>query len=336
VDGTNNHTNAANSNNHSATTNIDPASSTAALASSHAQQPAGNTNRPNKALKYIRPRRDCVPPPNPSITNWTESLLEQERNAFWATRTETQTEGDQEIWRGLQRTVGHLRDGDLKSAQTYFNASDLNCPTGNVLDEVYDAHGYKYEIPAWVVMTPASLHYADSPVEDMRPTTAGSNANDKPESGDAESAAFRVRCRFPLGKDVFITVREQELVSSMVRKIRLQRTVIFPFFWSYSVRHLPAELAGRPSSLGRGHKIKSVLRGSTILSTGNYSLWSDQILTNSRIYLNQHPSALSTWEGSTEKPTPWSRTQTGERVIPSPLMCLKTPGQLDGRRRRRF
>ena len=229
MDGTNDPTNAANSNNHNATTNIDPASSTAALASSHAQQSADNTNRPNKALKPIRSRRDCMPPPNPSITNWTESLLEQERNTFWATRTETRTEGDQEIWRGLQRTVGHLRDGDLKSAQTYFNASDLNCPTGNVLDEVYDAHGYKYEIPAWVVMTPASPHHGDSPVEDMRPRTEGSNANDNPEDGDAGSVAFQVRCRFPLGKDVFITVREHELVSSMVRKIRLQRRVIFSF-----------------------------------------------------------------------------------------------------------
>jgi hypothetical protein len=165
-----------------------------------------------------------MPPPNPSITSWTESLLEQERNNFWATRTE----GDQEIWRGLQRTVGYLRDGDLKSAQTYFNASDLNCPTGNLLDDVYDAHGYKYEIPAWVVMTPASLYHGDSSVEYMRPRIEGSSANGKPEDGDAESAVFQVRCRFPLGKDVFINVREQELISSMVRKIRLQRTVTIP------------------------------------------------------------------------------------------------------------
>jgi hypothetical protein len=162
-----------------------------------------------------------MPPPHPSITNWTPSLLERERENFWATRTE----GNPHIWRELQRIVGFLRDGDIETAQTFFTANELTCRTGIILDDIFDVHGHKYEIPGWVVMEPTTPYHGVSLSEETSPRMEDSGANDRPEDGDPESVPFQVRCRFPLGKDVFITVREQELVSSIIRKIRLKRGV---------------------------------------------------------------------------------------------------------------
>ena len=77
--------------------------------------------------------------------------LERKREEFWDTAP--YYGGNEECWGILKAAV---EAGSMSETNSILVAAGMTCPSG-VLTETYDALGYKYELPLYVLTKPANL-----------------------------------------------------------------------------------------------------------------------------------------------------------------------------------
>lgn len=114
---------------------------------------------------------------------WTRAQIDEEREAFFDTRTS----GRQEIWQAIRTALEILwagadseeDDGGLATAQVILKAAGVTIPTGDMTAAVYDGFGARYELPEYIVSDPTNL------VE--LPTRSEEDEADKSEVGDEDA-----------------------------------------------------------------------------------------------------------------------------------------------------
>ena len=104
----------------------------------------GGTHYPNWTLP---PRFTIEPPP-------TVGELERNREAFWD--TQPSYGGSAEIWDVLKAAVASASSGDIETARLFVESAGCIVATPH-LTVVFDERGAKYDIPRWVLATPANV-----------------------------------------------------------------------------------------------------------------------------------------------------------------------------------
>ncbi|KAG4417351.1 hypothetical protein IFR04_009492 [Cadophora malorum] len=157
--------------------------------------PRPSTNASNhSAGTHHRHHRDLTKHPTKDLKlhvwksqtrTWTRDQLDEERIAFFDTRTS----GREETWQAIRTALEILwaggdpgaedNDGGLATAQAILRAAGVTIPSGDLTAAVYDANGARYELPEYIVCDPTNI------VE--MPTRTEEDEGDKSEE-DGETA----------------------------------------------------------------------------------------------------------------------------------------------------
>jgi len=82
----------------------------------------------------------------------TARQLQQQRNEFWATRVD----GNSQSWLALKNVSEAFLGGDIELANALLEASMITTPNGS-LDLCYDERGHQYKVPMYCFADPVEL-----------------------------------------------------------------------------------------------------------------------------------------------------------------------------------
>lgn len=178
------------------------------------------------------------------------------------------------MWSALKQVTELIRSGDMKTAQTIFDASGATCPSGRFCVErrrggqkkggVYDDKGLLYEIPGWVVVDPEDL-VPEPQIEDK------DVAEESDDDIDAEKGVLceektgdlvKVRARLSdRGTDVIVEVGRNQKVAAVVRKVQEQAGVEQKIRLAYMGKILEEHKALSATTWKEGHILNALVFG---------------------------------------------------------------------------
>jgi hypothetical protein len=188
---------------------------------------------PNALASPTGTNRGRVQPLTDSTNlTWTPSRLEKERNDWW----DTQVTGSQEVWGAIRLAAQSLQAGKLRDAQQWLETMECTCPTGCLWKGVYDSTGVMYKVPEWLIVQPEGLVAEDAVNEAVaEPTPEVDGTQDIDDGEDDEPVLVRARISHN-GRDVVLKLRRNELVSSIVDKIKQQAEVCLCYGVDFEVQ----------------------------------------------------------------------------------------------------
>ncbi|KAL5314057.1 hypothetical protein ACEPPN_018481 [Leptodophora sp. 'Broadleaf-Isolate-01'] len=150
------------------------------------------------------PTKDLKPHVWKSQTRtWTRAQIDEERIAFFDTRTS----GRQEIWQAIRTALEIMwaggdpeeNDGGLATAQVILKAAGVTIPNGDMTAAVYDGFGARYELPEHIVSDPTNLVELPTRSEEEE---EGDKSEDGGETADEDELLRRRREDIRRGKAV--------------------------------------------------------------------------------------------------------------------------------------
>lgn len=166
-----------------------------------------STNASNNGPSHHHHQRDLTKHPTKQLQlhvwasqkrTWTRAQIDEERTAFFDTRTS----GRPEIWQAIRAALEVLwsggdeddSDGGLATAQVILTAAGVTIPDGDMTGAVYDSFGARYPLPPEIVSDPTNL------VE--LPTRAQEDEGNKSEGGEEADEEQLINKREDKGKGV--------------------------------------------------------------------------------------------------------------------------------------
>jgi hypothetical protein len=156
-------------------------------------------------------KQDCFSQPLKRIKQtWTTSEpltkeeIEKETRQFW--ETAPSYGGKEEVWNALRAAIG-AGDKDIKMARTILECAGVILPDG-LLTEVYDATGFKYDIPLFILSDPVNL--LDVPKGSSRSRTSTFKSRRTRSMTDntwQDTMPKKITVRFNTGKDAHMELR---------------------------------------------------------------------------------------------------------------------------------
>ncbi|KAJ3386804.1 Ubiquitin domain-containing protein 2 [Lobulomyces angularis] len=189
---------------------------------SSSQPPIVQTGEP----KPLIPQKDIVWTHTNKIT--LEELTSM-RDQFWD--TQPSYSGRMEIWQTLKACCEAI--STLETAQAIIDASNIICPSGNLVDGCYDEFGNHYVIPQFCISEPTNLAKDRSGLEERKREetlvhstaaltilnpTAKKGVDDN-DSNNLITGCVPITARLSTGKDLKITVDPDNNILSIRKQL---------------------------------------------------------------------------------------------------------------------
>lgn len=144
--------------------------------------------------------------------------LRSKRDEFW--ETQPAFDGRREIWDALRAAC---ETDDQSLAQAIVDGASISLPTGSLTD-AYDELGNHYVIPIYCISLPSNLIAMNEGDGAGNSTSDASSKENIPEQPSGEDLLIKIRLSTSV-KDVKMTVRTGETISSIKKRIQVEHNV---------------------------------------------------------------------------------------------------------------